>query len=50
MIGELQRHITVLGNKFRTSEVMGNASTSHNQESARIEYLTDEDELSEETE
>ena len=29
---------------------MGNASTSHNQETTRIEYFTDEDELAEETE
>jgi len=50
MIGELQRHITELENKFRASEVMGNANTSHNQETTRIEYFTDEDELAEETE
>ena len=29
---------------------MGNATTSSNQESTRVEYFTDEDELAEETE
>ena len=32
MSGELQRHVTKLENKFRASEIMGNASTSTNQE------------------
>ena len=50
MIGELQRHITELENKFRASEVMGNASTSPNQATTRVQYFTDEDELAEETE
>ena len=50
IIGELQRYITGLENKFRLSEVMGNASTSPIQETIRIEYFTDEDELTEETE
>ena len=50
MIGELQRHVTELENKFRASEVMGKANTSPNQETTRIEYFTDEDELAEETE
>ena len=50
MIGELLRYITGLENKFRASEVMGNASTSPNQDTTRVEYFTDEDELAEETE
>jgi len=50
LIGELQRYITGLENKFRASEVMGNTNTSPNQETIRIECFTDEDELSEETE
>ena len=36
MIGELQRYIRGLENKFRASEVMGNANTSSNQETTRI--------------
>jgi hypothetical protein len=50
MIGEMQLHIAELENKFKASEVMGNATTSSNQESTRVEYFTDEDELAEETE
>ena len=36
--------------QVKTFEVMGNAATSSNQESTRVEYFTDEDELAEETE
>ena len=50
MIGELQLHITELEIKFRAAEVMGNANNSSNQEAARVEYFTDENELAEETE
>ena len=50
MIGEMQLHIAELENKFKASEVMRNTTTSSNQESTRVEYFTDEDELAEETE
>ena len=50
MIGELQLHIAELENKFKAFEVMRNTTTSSNQESTRVEYFTDEDELAEETE
>jgi hypothetical protein len=50
MFGEMQLHISELKNKFKASEVMGNATTSSNQESTSVEYSTDEDELAEETE
>jgi CRISPR/Cas system endoribonuclease Cas6 (RAMP superfamily) len=50
MIGEMQLHIAELENKFKAFEVMGNATTSSNQESTRVEYFTDKDELAEETE
>jgi len=41
MIGEMQLHIAELENKFKTSEVMGNANTSSNQEATRVEYFKD---------
>jgi len=50
MIGEMQLHIAELENKFKAFEVMRNTTTSSNQESTRVEYFTDEDELAEETE
>jgi len=50
MIGELQLHIAELENKFKAFEVMGSATISSNQKSARVEYFTDEDELAEGTE
>ena len=50
MIGEMQLHIAELENKFKTSEVMGNANTSSNQEVTTVDYFTDEEELAEETE
>jgi len=46
----MQLHITELENKFRASEVMGNANTSSNEEATRAEYFTDKDKLAEETE
>jgi hypothetical protein len=50
MIGEMQLLIAELENKFKTSEVMGNANTRSNQEATRVEYFTDEEEFAEETE
>ena len=50
MIGEMQLHIAELENKFKASEVMGNGTSSSNQEPTRIEYFTDADKLAEETE
>ena len=50
MIEEMQLYIAALENKFKASEVMGNANTSSNQEATRVEYFTDEEELAEETE
>ena len=50
MIGELQRYITGLENKFRASEAMGNANTNPKQETTRVEYFTDDDEIAEERE
>jgi len=49
MIGEMQLHIAEVENKFKISEVMGNANNSSNQEATKVEYFTDE-ELAEETE
>jgi len=50
MIEEMQLQIAELENKFKTSEVMGNANTSSNQEETRVDYFTDEEQLAEETE
>ena len=50
MIGEMKLHIAELENKFKASEVMGNGTSSSNQEPTRIEYFTDADKLAEETE
>src|SRR5215469_10577813 len=50
MIGKMQLHIAELESKSKASEVMGNAYTSSNQETTRVEYFTDEEELAEETE
>jgi len=40
----MQLHIAELKNKFKAFEVMGNATTSSNQEPTRVEYFTEEDE------
>jgi hypothetical protein len=45
MIGDTQLHVAELESKSKISEVMGNASTSSNQEANRVEYFTDEDNL-----
>ena len=50
MIEEMQLQIAELENKFKTSEAMGNANTSSNQEETRVDYFTDEEQLAEETE
>jgi hypothetical protein len=50
MIGEMQLHIAELENKFKASEVSGNANINSKREATREEYFTDEEELAEEAE
>src|SRR5215469_14210649 len=49
-IGEMQLHTAEQENKFKASEVTGNANITSNQEATRVEYFTDGEEVAEETE
>jgi hypothetical protein len=44
IMSNMQLHVAELENRFKASEVVGNAHTSSNQNATRVEYFTDDEE------